>query len=68
MAEAEKATVEGHNSLDFLHTLVPKPNQDWTVSHASLNKVVHQFSLQDRFQGNSVISDEFFPVSGVSQC
>ena len=60
--EAEKAAVGAHTSLDFSHTLVPKPNQDWTMSNTSLNKVLNQFSLQDAFQGNSVICDEFFPV------
>lgn len=47
--EAEKALVEGHTLLGLLCTLAPKPNQDWTMSNTSLNKVVNQFPLQDEF-------------------
>lgn len=40
------------------------------MSNTSLNKVANHFPLQDEFQGNSVINDEFFPasVSGLSWC
>lgn len=42
-AQAEKAVVEGHTSLDFMHTLVPKPNLDWTMTNTSLNKRLISF-------------------------
>lgn len=35
---------------------------DWTMSNMSLSKVANCFTLQDAFQGNTVISDELLPV------
>lgn len=33
------------------------------MSNTSLSEVASCFTLQDGFQGNTVIHDEFFPVS-----